>query len=89
MKISATVALAVIASAELATAKCFAVGWGMPTNTVKEWINFACTGNGGMFTGYYNPGQTKSMCPDPNDGYHAKVKIEVQNLNKNAGFGEN
>jgi hypothetical protein len=39
-----------------------------------------------MFTGYYNPGQTKSMCPSSSNPNNAKVKIEVQNQNPNAGF---
>ncbi|KAK3702370.1 hypothetical protein LTR37_014944 [Vermiconidia calcicola] len=38
----------------------------------------------GMFTGYYNSGQTKSMCPW--DSYGRGDFFQVQNLNNNAGF---
>jgi hypothetical protein len=88
MKISATVAMAIIASinAEVALARCFAWGWGMDKAEVKGWVDFACRGNGGMFTGYFNPGQTKTMCPSSKYPNNAKVKVEVQNQNNNAGF---
>jgi hypothetical protein len=84
MKISATAALAVIASinAELAMARCYKWGWGTPTEA-KGWVDFACKGNGGMFTGNFNPGQTKSMCPKSGS---LGTLFEVQNQNPNQGF---
>jgi hypothetical protein len=86
MKISATIALAVISSinAEVAMARCFAWGWGTDKAESKQWIDFACRGNGGMFTGNFAPGQTKSMCPTSKGGQN--TKFEVENQNKNQGF---
>ncbi|KAM0702531.1 hypothetical protein Q7P35_009960 [Cladosporium inversicolor] len=88
MKITATLALAIIASinAELAMAKCFAGGWGFDTAETKAWVDFACRGNGGMFTGWFSPGQTNSMCPSSKYPNQANVKFEVQNQNTNTGF---
>jgi hypothetical protein len=88
MKFSASVAIAIIASinAQVATARCFAWGWGLDKTEAKAWVDFACRGNGGMFTGNYSPGQTKSMCPHSKYSGNANVKFEVQNQNNNAGF---
>jgi hypothetical protein len=88
MKISATVALAVIASinAEVAMAQCFAEGWSLDNNEAKAWVNDACRSNGGMFTGNFAPGQTKSMCPSSRFSGNLKTKFEVQNQNTNQGF---
>jgi hypothetical protein len=84
MKISATLALAAIASinAEVAMARCYAWGWGTPSEA-KGWVDFACRGNGGMFTGNFAPGQTKSMCPKSGS---LGTLFEVQNQNTNQGF---
>jgi hypothetical protein len=89
MKISSTLALAVIAAinAEVATARCFSWGWSFPDKAEsREWVNHACRGNGGMFTGNFAPGQKKSMCPQTKYSGGMKVKFEVQNLNNNQGF---
>jgi hypothetical protein len=88
MKISSTVALAVIASinAEVAMASCFSWGWALDNNEAKGWVNDACRSNGGMFTGNFAPGQTKSMCPSSRFQGNLKTKFEVQNQNTNQGF---
>ncbi|GAB7325757.1 hypothetical protein MBLNU13_g09710t1 [Cladosporium sp. NU13] len=84
VKISATLALAVIASinAEVAMARCYKWGWGTPTQA-KGCVDFACRGNGGMFTGNFAPGWTKSMCPKSGS---LGTSFEVQNQNTNQGF---
>jgi hypothetical protein len=88
MKISATVALATLISinAEVASARCFAVGWSLDKQEAKGWVDHACRANGGMFTGNFAPGQTKSMCPKSKYSNSGKTKFEVQNQNKNTGF---
>jgi hypothetical protein len=42
MKISATAAFAVIACAEVVTARCFFWGWDYNEEEAKGWINDAC-----------------------------------------------
>jgi hypothetical protein len=88
MKISATVALAALVSvnAEVASARCFAWGWSQDNKEAKAWVDFACRGNGGMFTGNFAPGQTKSMCPKSKYSNLGTTKFEVQNQNTNTGF---
>jgi hypothetical protein len=88
MKISATVAIAVIASinAEVAMARCFITGWTLQDKEqAKGWVNDACRKSGGMFTGNYAPGQTKRMCPSSSSEILG-IKFEVQNQNTNQGF---
>lgn len=85
MKFSATLAVAVIASinAEVATAICYGKpGWGVPAGLARDWVKFACKGQNGMFTGNYAPGQTKAMCPGPDN----HVLFEVQNQNPTQAF---
>ena len=88
MKISATVALAVIASinAEVAMARCFVWGWSLDKAESKGWVEDACRAQNGMFTGNFEPGQTKAMCPSSKYSNLPKVKFEVQNQNTNQGF---
>ncbi|GAB7359176.1 hypothetical protein MBLNU230_g5243t1 [Neophaeotheca triangularis] len=89
MKISSTlIALAGIASlnADGAMAKCFGSGDAWPSKVeARSWVEFACKGKGGMFTGNFAPGQTKSMCPTSKYG-GKKVAFQVQNLNTKTGF---
>ncbi|KAK5168794.1 uncharacterized protein LTR77_006103 [Saxophila tyrrhenica] len=70
------------------TATCFPYThsrWGqVGRNSAIDFINFACTQPGGMFTGYYKPRQTKSMCPTDGEGKH--LSFQVQNLNDHDGF---
>ncbi|KAH8585292.1 hypothetical protein B0O99DRAFT_696679 [Bisporella sp. PMI_857] len=64
-------------------ATCYKSGDTWPNlETAYRFVAEACYNNGGMFTGYYSPGQTKAMCP--RDGGIGLV-FEVQNLN-NDGF---
>jgi hypothetical protein len=89
MKISSTLVLAAMAAinAEVALAKCYAGAWSFPNKAeAREWVNHACRANGGMFTGYFAPGQTKKMCPKSQYGSKFGTNFEVQNLNNNAGF---
>jgi hypothetical protein len=92
MKFSSTLAIAALAAlnAEIASARCFLVGYGYSSkDEAKGWANDACRNNGGMFTGNYAPGQKKSMCPETKynaQGNARKVKFEVTNLNNNQGF---
>lgn len=65
-------------------AECFGSGhtWGS-TEVARGFVHDACYNFGGMFTGNYDPEQTKSMCPrDGNLGY----LFQVQNLNDHEGF---
>jgi len=90
MKISATVALAALVSfnADLVSAKCFVKLFGhkLDVKESKGWVDFACKGNGGMFTGNFAPGQTKRMCPKSKYSNVGTTLFEVENQNKNAGF---
>ena len=93
---SSILALASMASLhQTATASCYGSGdtwprydWGGYTLGRQEalgWIDFACKGNGGMFTGSFAPGQTKRMCPTSvHNGKPAG--FEVQNLNTQQAF---
>lgn len=88
MKISTTLTLAGIAifNAPGAVASCYGSGniW-LDRGEAQEWVRFACKGNGGMFTGWFAPGQTKKMCPASKWGGQT-AGFEVQNLNNNQGF---
>lgn len=85
----ATKTLAALASilsftAQGVMATCYGSGdtW-RNTETARSFVEHACYANGGMFTGNFNPRQTKSMCPrDGGLGY----LFEVQNLNDHQGF---
>ncbi|KAH6672629.1 hypothetical protein B0J14DRAFT_374965 [Halenospora varia] len=50
----------------------------------RKFAHDACYNNGGMFTGYFSPGQTKSMCPRADSDIPMLFKIE--NQNKSVGF---
>ena len=71
----------------LASAGCYSSGSTFPNrDEALSFVHDACYNNGGMFTGQYSPGQTKSMCPHSKYSGNANVKFEVENQNKNAGF---
>lgn len=53
------------------------------TETARSFVEHACYANGGMFTGNFNPRQTKSMCP--RDGGLCYL-FEIQNWNDHQGF---
>jgi hypothetical protein len=90
MKISPTAAFAVIACAEVATARCFFWGWDYNKEEAKGWINDACRAKDGMFTGGFAPGETKMMCPKSKYGYeHPNTLFQVQNQNPNESFDLN
>jgi hypothetical protein len=88
MKISVSVALAVIASinAEVAMARCFVWGYSGDKEEAKGWIRDACYKQNGMFTGGFAPGQTKWMCPKSKYTNLGKTKFEVQNQNTKQSF---
>jgi len=91
MKLSATVLLAALVSlnADLVSAKCFVKlfnAWTLNVKEAKAWVDFACRGNGGMFTGNFAPGQTKRMCPKSKYSNLGTTLFEIENQNKNAGF---
>ncbi|KAK4187634.1 septin [Podospora australis] len=47
-----------------ASAGCYSSGDVWPnTESARQFVQDACFNNGGMFTGNYAAGQTKSMCP--------------------------
>lgn len=88
MKISATAAFAVIACAEVATARCFFFSHDYDKEEAKGWINDACRAKDGMFTGSYGPGETKMMCPKSKYGFgdRSNTLFQVQNQNPNDSF---
>jgi len=47
----------------------------------RGWLEFACRGNGGMFTGNIDGGATKFMCPVQDGG--KQVRFTVTNLDGN------
>ncbi|CAK1360622.1 hypothetical protein CB0940_06643 [Cercospora beticola] len=51
----------------------------------RSFVENACKNTNGMFTGYFQPRQTKSMCPR-SGSRNLGLLFEVQNLNANAGF---
>ena len=88
MKISVTLALAVIASinAEVAMASCFIpVGYRTNIADATMWARDACYKKNGMFTGGFAPGQTKWMCPKSKNTKWG-TKFEVQNQNPSQSF---
>ena len=90
MKLSATVLLAVIASAEVVAARCFFFSWEYNKEEAKGWINDACRKKNGMFTGGFAPGQTKSMCPKSKHKFdRPNTLFQVQNQNTKESFDLN
>lgn len=68
------------------SAGCYGSGDSWPnTEEARSFVQNACYNNGGMFTGWYAPRQTKSMCPR-SGGKSLGLLFEVQNLNTGAGF---
>jgi len=87
MKISATVALAVMACAEVAMAQCFPFDFDYDKEEAKAWIKDACKAEGGMFTGGFTPGQVKSMSPKSKHDYkRPNTLFEVENQNAEHSF---
>lgn len=86
MKASAIFLAITSLAAQGAMAGCYGSGniW-LDTSEAQEWVRHACKDNGGMFTGFYNPGQTKKMCVASKWGGQTNG-FEVQNLNNNQGF---
>jgi len=72
-------------SLEGVSATCYGSGdkWASKPQAIA-WVSDACTKNGGMFTGWYRPGEAKRMCLK--DLNNRGAFFEVQNLNTNTGF---
>ncbi|KAK5137937.1 hypothetical protein LTR08_006706 [Meristemomyces frigidus] len=65
-------------------ATCYGSGASWPnTEEARTFVHDACYNSGGMFTGYYNSRQTKSMCPKSGN---LGLQFVVQNTNTAAGF---
>jgi hypothetical protein len=70
-----------------ATATCYKSGYEMTTADKNQAWGFAgdaCYNNGGIFTVWFDPEQTKAMCPRTEGDIG--VFFQVQNLNTNTGF---
>jgi hypothetical protein len=75
----------ILLSVDGVTAGCYNGGelWASQPQAIA-WVSDACTKNGGMFTGWYAPGQAKRMCLK--DIGNRNCFFEVQNLNTATGF---
>ncbi|KAI9051866.1 hypothetical protein LZ554_004123 [Drepanopeziza brunnea f. sp. 'monogermtubi'] len=68
----------------LASAGCYGSGDSWPnTEQARGFVYDACHKSGGMFTGYYQARQLKSMCPQSG---RLGLLFIVENLNQGAGF---
>ena len=89
---TALIALAGIVSfnTQGAKATCYGSGDKWPSfggrDEALQFVSDACRNNNGMFTGYFDPGQTKRMCPVSTIYPYISEGFEVQNLNTRDGF---
>ncbi|KAF2224583.1 hypothetical protein BDZ85DRAFT_104289 [Elsinoe ampelina] len=83
---SSEVAAADLGKRDCPNCYCYGSGEQSSQGVAEGWARDACSANQGMFTGWYNPPQTKAMCPRDNGlGY----VFELQNLNNREGFDIN
>jgi len=73
----------ILLAAHDVAATCYRSGDSWPNrDEARRFVIDACNNNGGMFTGGYSRGQTKSMCPRSGG---KGLLFEVQNLTPNEG----
>ncbi|EKD12594.1 hypothetical protein MBM_09163 [Drepanopeziza brunnea f. sp. 'multigermtubi' MB_m1] len=84
MKLTTTVLVSLTSLFSLASASCYGSGDGWPNKEqARGFVYDACHKNGGMFTGFYQAHQLKSMCPQSG---RLGLLFIVENLNRESGF---